>query len=209
MIWYNVNMNLWRNVSLSCSYFDFIFLFYILFSVFIFYFHLFSGRFVFATPFTPSGKAHGDLSSQHKRKTILTVSNAFPYIKTRISVIQREEVCSFPWYFLGIFFAFPEQFSNHRCLNIHVQWWSGESMSVVENYRAMLCSCVHPSNFLLRIKFLKSMPFSYYYLFRDVFIDFSWPLFYWCFLSSFNLYVTIDMYSNLELITIKHPLDLF
>jgi len=53
-------------------------------------------RFVFATPFTPSGKAHGDLSSQHKRKTILTVSNAFPYIKTRINVIQREEVVLSP-----------------------------------------------------------------------------------------------------------------
>ena len=47
---------------------------------------------MFVTPFTPSGKAHGDLSSQHKRKTILSVANAFPYIKTRINVIQREEV---------------------------------------------------------------------------------------------------------------------
>ena len=47
---------------------------------------------MYVTPFTPSGKAHGDLANQYKRKTILTVANAFPYIKTRINVIQREEV---------------------------------------------------------------------------------------------------------------------
>ena len=29
-------------------------------------------RFVFETPFTLTGKAHGSLSEQHKRKTILT-----------------------------------------------------------------------------------------------------------------------------------------
>ena len=52
----------------------------------------FPGRFIFVTPFTPSGKAHGELSNQYKRKTILTVANAFPYIKTRINVTQREEV---------------------------------------------------------------------------------------------------------------------
>ena len=57
-----------------------------------FSFYLLSGRFMFVTPFTPSGKAHGDLGSQHKRKTILTVANALPYIKTRVNVIQREEV---------------------------------------------------------------------------------------------------------------------
>ena len=48
---------------------------------------------MFVTPFTPSGKAHGDLADQYKRKTILTVADAFPYIKTRINVVQREEVC--------------------------------------------------------------------------------------------------------------------
>eukprot|EP00794_Sanderia_malayensis_P007879 gene7879-8730_t len=53
-------------------------------------------RFIFVTPFTPSGKAHGDLASQHKRKTILTVANAFPYIKTRINIVQREEVVLSP-----------------------------------------------------------------------------------------------------------------
>jgi len=51
---------------------------------------------MFVTPFTPSGKAHGDLGSQYKRKTILTVANAFPYIKTRINVIQKEEIVLTP-----------------------------------------------------------------------------------------------------------------
>ncbi|XP_077861413.1 dedicator of cytokinesis protein 7-like [Saccoglossus kowalevskii] len=48
-------------------------------------------RFMYATPFTLDGRAHGDLQEQYKRKTILTVSNSFPYIKTRLSVIFREE----------------------------------------------------------------------------------------------------------------------
>ena len=51
------------------------------------------GRFVFATPFTPTGQAHADsLVNQYKRKTILTVSHAFPYLKTRVNVIDKEEV---------------------------------------------------------------------------------------------------------------------
>jgi hypothetical protein len=49
---------------------------------------------MFATPFTPSGQAHADkLVNQYKRKTILTVSHAFPYLKTRVNVIDKEEVC--------------------------------------------------------------------------------------------------------------------
>jgi len=47
-------------------------------------------RFVFETPFTLSGKAHGNLSEQHKRKTILTTSHSFPYVKKRILVVQQE-----------------------------------------------------------------------------------------------------------------------
>eukprot|EP00795_Rhopilema_esculentum_P016504 gene16504-7923_t len=47
-------------------------------------------RFVFETPFTLSGKAHGALSEQHKRKTILTTSHCFPYVKKRILVVQQE-----------------------------------------------------------------------------------------------------------------------
>ncbi|TMW54842.1 hypothetical protein DOY81_000075 [Sarcophaga bullata] len=49
-------------------------------------------RFIFATPFTKSGKAHGDLHEQCKRKTILTTANHFPYVKTRIQVINRQQI---------------------------------------------------------------------------------------------------------------------
>ncbi len=49
-------------------------------------------RFMYATPFTEDGRAHGDLKEQCKRKTILTTSQAFPYIKTRLPVIQRNQV---------------------------------------------------------------------------------------------------------------------
>lgn len=53
-------------------------------------------RFVYCTPFTLDGRAHGDLHEQYKRKTILTTSHAFPYIKTRINIIHKEEVPSHP-----------------------------------------------------------------------------------------------------------------
>ncbi|XP_035909573.1 dedicator of cytokinesis protein 7 [Anopheles stephensi] len=49
-------------------------------------------RFIFATPFTQSGKAHGDLHEQCKRKTILTTANHFPYVKTRIQVVHRHQI---------------------------------------------------------------------------------------------------------------------
>lgn len=48
-------------------------------------------RFIFSTPFTKNGKAHGDLHEQCKRKTILTTANHFPYVKTRIQVIARSQ----------------------------------------------------------------------------------------------------------------------
>eukprot|EP00794_Sanderia_malayensis_P010919 gene10919-12079_t len=47
-------------------------------------------RFVYETPFTLSGKAHGSVCEQHKRKTILTTSHCFPYVKKRILVVQQE-----------------------------------------------------------------------------------------------------------------------
>lgn len=53
-------------------------------------------RFMYATPFTPSGRAHGDLWEQHKRKTILTTTHAFPYIKTRVQVIDRQQMVLTP-----------------------------------------------------------------------------------------------------------------
>uniref|UniRef100_A0A8B9K1N1 Dedicator of cytokinesis 8 n=1 Tax=Astyanax mexicanus TaxID=7994 RepID=A0A8B9K1N1_ASTMX len=48
-------------------------------------------RFMYTTPFTKSGRPRGELYEQYKRKTILTTSHAFPYVKTRINVIQKEE----------------------------------------------------------------------------------------------------------------------
>ncbi|NXH16695.1 DOCK8 protein, partial [Bucco capensis] len=48
-------------------------------------------RFMYATPFTMDGRPRGELSEQYKRNTILTTMHAFPYIRTRINVIQKEE----------------------------------------------------------------------------------------------------------------------
>uniref|UniRef100_A0A6Q2YE61 Dedicator of cytokinesis 6 n=1 Tax=Esox lucius TaxID=8010 RepID=A0A6Q2YE61_ESOLU len=52
--------------------------------------------FMYCTPFTLDGRAHGDLHEQYKRKSILTTSHAFPYIKTRINVISKEEIILVP-----------------------------------------------------------------------------------------------------------------
>jgi dedicator of cytokinesis protein 9/10/11 len=49
-------------------------------------------RFFYETPFTPEGKARGAIDSQWKRKTILTVDKAFPYLKRRLAVVERQ-VC--------------------------------------------------------------------------------------------------------------------
>ncbi|XP_029018982.1 dedicator of cytokinesis protein 8 isoform X1 [Betta splendens] len=48
-------------------------------------------RFMYTTPFTKGGRPRGELYEQYKRKTILTTMHAFPYVKTRINVIQKEE----------------------------------------------------------------------------------------------------------------------
>ena len=49
-------------------------------------------RFIYSTPFTVSGRAHGELHEQYKRKTILTTAMHFPYVKTRIQVVHRKQV---------------------------------------------------------------------------------------------------------------------
>lgn len=49
-------------------------------------------RFIYATPFTIEGRAHGELHEQCKRKTILTAATHFPYVKTRIQVLDRRQV---------------------------------------------------------------------------------------------------------------------
>ncbi|KAF4025402.1 hypothetical protein G4228_017290 [Cervus hanglu yarkandensis] len=48
-------------------------------------------RFMYTTPFTLEGRPRGELHEQYRRNTILTTMHAFPYIKTRISVTQKEE----------------------------------------------------------------------------------------------------------------------
>ncbi|KAJ3598731.1 hypothetical protein NHX12_000674 [Muraenolepis orangiensis] len=52
--------------------------------------------FMYCTPFTLDGRAHGDLHEQYKRKTILTTLHAFPYIKTRVNVLHKEEIILVP-----------------------------------------------------------------------------------------------------------------
>ncbi|TRY92073.1 hypothetical protein DNTS_029041 [Danionella cerebrum] len=47
-------------------------------------------RFVFETPFTLSGKKHGDVEEQCKRRTILTTSSSFPFLKKRIEVLEQQ-----------------------------------------------------------------------------------------------------------------------
>ncbi|XP_018085480.1 dedicator of cytokinesis protein 11 isoform X2 [Xenopus laevis] len=49
-------------------------------------------RFVFETPYTLSGKKHGCVEEQCKKRTILTTSNSFPYVKKRIAVIYEHQV---------------------------------------------------------------------------------------------------------------------
>lgn len=51
-----------------------------------------AGRFAFNTPFTPSGKAHGDVTEQYMRKTILTSMECFPYVKKRSKVVKLDTV---------------------------------------------------------------------------------------------------------------------
>ncbi|KAF5890555.1 dedicator of cytokinesis protein 9-like isoform X5, partial [Clarias magur] len=46
-------------------------------------------RFVFETPFTESGKRHGGIDEQCKRRTVLTTTQCFPYVKKRIAVMYQ------------------------------------------------------------------------------------------------------------------------
>ncbi|KAJ8252909.1 hypothetical protein GJAV_G00206900 [Gymnothorax javanicus] len=46
-------------------------------------------RFVFETPFTVSGKKQGGVEEQCKRRTILTTTHCFPYVKKRIPVMYQ------------------------------------------------------------------------------------------------------------------------
>ncbi|XP_032886818.1 LOW QUALITY PROTEIN: dedicator of cytokinesis protein 11-like [Amblyraja radiata] len=49
-------------------------------------------RFVFETPYTVSGKKQGGVEEQCKRRTILTTSHSFPYVKKRIAVGREQQI---------------------------------------------------------------------------------------------------------------------
>uniref|UniRef100_A0AAX7TPI5 Dedicator of cytokinesis 11 n=1 Tax=Astatotilapia calliptera TaxID=8154 RepID=A0AAX7TPI5_ASTCA len=49
-------------------------------------------RFVFETPYTLSGKKHGGVEEQCKRRTILITANTFPYVKKRVEVVAEKQV---------------------------------------------------------------------------------------------------------------------
>ena len=53
-------------------------------------------NFIYETPFTTTGKAHGDMSEQCKRKTILKCEISFPYAKKRIKIESKEEIILSP-----------------------------------------------------------------------------------------------------------------
>nr|XP_015218956.1 PREDICTED: dedicator of cytokinesis protein 9 isoform X8 [Lepisosteus oculatus] len=48
-------------------------------------------RFVFEMPFTVSGKKQGGVDEQCKRRTILTTTHSFPYVKKRIAVMYQHQ----------------------------------------------------------------------------------------------------------------------
>uniref|UniRef100_A0A8C9ZTI8 Dedicator of cytokinesis 11 n=1 Tax=Sander lucioperca TaxID=283035 RepID=A0A8C9ZTI8_SANLU len=49
-------------------------------------------RFVFETPYTLSGKKHGGVEEQCKRRSMLTTSNTFPYVKKRVEVVGEKQL---------------------------------------------------------------------------------------------------------------------
>ncbi|XP_034021009.1 dedicator of cytokinesis protein 11 isoform X2 [Thalassophryne amazonica] len=49
-------------------------------------------RFVFETPYTLSGKKHGGVEEQCKRRTVLTTANTFPYVKKRVEVVGEKQL---------------------------------------------------------------------------------------------------------------------
>ena len=47
-------------------------------------------QFMYETPFTREGGAHGTVERQWRRRTVLTTDYCFPYVRTRIPVIRRQ-----------------------------------------------------------------------------------------------------------------------
>ncbi|XP_055012660.1 dedicator of cytokinesis protein 11 isoform X2 [Boleophthalmus pectinirostris] len=49
-------------------------------------------RFVFESPYTLSGKKHGGVEEQCKKRIILTTASTFPYVKKRVEVVGEKQV---------------------------------------------------------------------------------------------------------------------
>ncbi|XP_072315013.1 dedicator of cytokinesis protein 11 isoform X2 [Eucyclogobius newberryi] len=49
-------------------------------------------RFVFETPYTLSGKKHGGVEEQCKKRIVLTTASTFPYVKKRVEVVGERQV---------------------------------------------------------------------------------------------------------------------
>ncbi|XP_074657465.1 dedicator of cytokinesis protein 9-like [Tubulanus polymorphus] len=50
-------------------------------------------HFMFETPFTRNGdRARGEIEDQWKRRTVLTTSNSFPFVKKRIQIVSHHEM---------------------------------------------------------------------------------------------------------------------
>uniref|UniRef100_A0AAV2KQV2 Dedicator of cytokinesis protein 11 n=1 Tax=Knipowitschia caucasica TaxID=637954 RepID=A0AAV2KQV2_KNICA len=49
-------------------------------------------RFVFETPYTLTGKKHGGVEEQCKKKIVLTSASTFPYVKKRVEVLGERQV---------------------------------------------------------------------------------------------------------------------
>lgn len=51
-----------------------------------------TGCFMYETPYTLSGNAHGSVAEQYKRRTILTTDGTFPSCKARLLVKSKREI---------------------------------------------------------------------------------------------------------------------
>ncbi|KAH1002868.1 hypothetical protein HUJ04_008903 [Dendroctonus ponderosae] len=82
-------------------------------------------RFVYATPFTMTGKAHGELKDQYKRKTILTTAVHFPYVKTRIQVVARAQITLTPIeasiHYCTLYYHYHTEFLHIAILQVAIE----------------------------------------------------------------------------------------
>jgi hypothetical protein len=58
--------------------------------------HFNISTFLMEVPFTKSGKAHGDLAEQWKKKVTLYVDGSFPHLKKRLPIVKKDETVVTP-----------------------------------------------------------------------------------------------------------------